>query len=65
MRGGGTDANVFFDLKGGACSSGVHSVDAPKKAFERGATDQFLMVMCDVGDLVCALTRQSQNIRTN
>ena len=35
VRGGGTDANVFFDLKGTLRRTGVHSVDAPKKAFER------------------------------
>jgi hypothetical protein len=35
VRGGGTDANVFIDLKGTLRRTGVHSVDAPKKAFER------------------------------
>ncbi|GMH36686.1 hypothetical protein BSKO_04559 [Bryopsis sp. KO-2023] len=50
MRGAGTDANVFMNMKGDLGSTGQINLDSSRNDFEKGQTDEFTVSTRYVGE---------------
>ena len=50
-RGAGTDASVFVTLHGSTGSSGRRRLETKADNFERGRTDEFVVMAVDLGDV--------------